>query len=168
MSGMFSFVSTVIVTMIGDSSQNNWYGGTPRGPITYPNGVNAPPELGAPLAGDALAKANSQMEYYKSRIYWLGNDYLAAKYGMRTPETMTPVEEEMWARQRAVLGYMVERISELVSLPPGPATRKADSSEAVQNKNVSPAPQPLRDAYKNASPEERAELVQIMLLGKAS
>lgn len=181
MSGIFTLVSTVLMSVIGDSSQNNWFGGQPRGPVTYPNGPASPPALGAPLAGDALARAGEQMDYYQARIWWLGNEQLAAKYGTAEAPELTEVEQEMWDRQVAVLQYTMTRINELAPLePPVPLMRKppaqAKSETPVpQAKPEPPVPQSkpepprrgdsLADRYRAASQEERAELLKAILAG---
>lgn len=159
MSGIFTLVSNVLMSVIGDPSQNNWSGGQPRGPITYPNGPASPPALGAPLAGDALTRASELMEYYQARIWWLGNEQLAAKYGTAEAPELTEVEQEMWDRQVAVLQYTMARIIELAPLePPVPLMRKPPANPETPRRGDS-----LADRYRAASPEERAELLKAIL-----
>jgi hypothetical protein len=155
MSGLFTYTSTLLMTVIGDPSQNNWWGGSPRGPNTFPNGPGGAPALGEPLTLEALGRANDLMQYYKARIYWLGNEILAAKYGTTTPLELTPVEEEMWAREVAVLAYMVTRINELLGMPPVPLRRLAGSKAAAplaQQAAAPPEQAPAPPAQQAAAP----------------
>ena len=161
MSGIFVYTASLLSTVIGDPSQNAWCGGTPRGPIKYPNGTAGAPELGDALTGEALTAANNLVQYHKARIYWLGNEQLAAKYGTTTPSSLTPVEEDMWARQVAVLQYTMNRIDALMGTPPTPL--HAEKQELTTEKKSPSKIDELVGNFRNASPEERAELLKILI-----
>ncbi len=87
----------------------------PRGPNVY-NTPTSEPTLGAPLVGAASEQAAALAEYYKARIFWLGSEGLARKYGVTFPvDGLTPCEAEEWGRLCGVVQRMALRIGEILS-----------------------------------------------------